>query len=137
VANGPQRTLRAMRAFAASGGGGSMSPAEKTKARTTVKGLVSKEKLGGVFEDVPEQVLVADEVDFRVWAVLATDDTLRRVAELHSERLVKRKRGLRMNKADRLSDVGLKVVGEALGPHLIVRALLVRVVATAAFIGVL
>ena len=117
-----QRTLFwAMRAFAATGGsGGGMSPTDKSKARKAVKGLVSKEKLGGVFDDVPEQVLVADDVDFRVWAVLATDETLRRVAELHTERLVKRKRGLRMNKADRISDVGLKLVGEALGPHLLV-----------------
>lgn len=123
-----QRTLFwAMRAFAATGGsGGGMSPTDKSKARKTVKGLVSKEKLGGVFDDVPEQVLVADDVDFRVWAVLATDETLRRVAELHTERLVKRKRGLRMNKADRISDVGLKVVGEALGPHLLVSCALLR-----------
>lgn len=98
-----------------------MSPGDKSKARSTIKSLAAKApKVGGVFDDVPQLVLEADDVDLKVWAVLATDDTLRTVADLHAEKLVKRKRGLRLNKADKISDVGLKAVSESLGPALLV-----------------
>lgn len=105
---------------AASAGAG-MSTTDKSKAKSTVKSLISKEKIGGVFDDVPELVLSADDVDMKVWAVLATDDTLRRIATLHNERILKRKRGLRLAKADKIGDVGLRHVAESMGPNLLVR----------------
>lgn len=107
--------------FGASMSSGGLSPAEKSRARSTIKSLVSKEKIGGVFDDVPDLVLEADDVNMSVWAVLCTDDTLRRIASIHSGRIVKRRRGLRLSRADKISDVGVKNVAEALGPELLVR----------------
>jgi hypothetical protein len=106
--------------FGASVSSGGLSPSDKTRARSTIKSLVSKEKIGGVFDDVPDLVLEADDVNMSVWAVLCTDDTLRRIASIHSDRIVKRRRALRLSKADKISDVGVKTVAEALGSELLV-----------------
>jgi hypothetical protein len=72
------------------------------------------------FEDVPEMVLSADDVDLRVWAVMTSDDTLRTIARLHRERKYPSNRAVRMNVADKVTDVGLKALAD-IGPHLLVR----------------
>ena len=74
-----------------------------------------------VFDDVPAVVLEAPDIDMKVWAVLTTDNTLRTIAKLHRERKFPISRGLRMNRADKVSDAGLKAVSDGLGEHLLVR----------------
>ena len=82
-----------------------------------------------VFDDVPAVILEAEDVDMRVWAVLTTDNTLRTVGKLHRERKFPVNRGVRMNKADKITDAGLKVLSEAVGTHLLVRPLRASAVA--------
>ena len=73
-----------------------------------------------VFEDVPAVVLQADDVDMKVWAVLCSDNTMRMIGKLHRERKYPVNRGLRLSRADKITDAGLKAVADSIGPHLLV-----------------